>query len=62
MRQMFLLCSICVSMSEHANSLRNYPQAIEHCKEALKYSPDDSAAMTMLARLYTQVKLRFGFL
>lgn len=46
-------------MSEHANNLRNFTQAIDHCKEALKYTPDDSAAMTMLARLYTQVKILY---
>lgn len=44
-----------MSMSEHANNVRNFSQAIEHCKEALKYTPDDSSAMTLLARLYTQV-------
>lgn len=42
-------------MSDHANSLRDYAQAIEHCQEALKYAPEDPVALTTLARLYTQV-------
>lgn len=41
-------------MAEQANSLRDYRQAIDHCKQALQNSRDDLATLTMLARLYTQ--------
>lgn len=42
-------------MAEQATSLRDNQQAIQHNKEALKYSPDDVSIMASLARLYMQV-------
>lgn len=45
---------ICFSMADQANQLRSHQQAIEYCKQALKYARDDVATLTLLARLYTQ--------
>lgn len=41
-------------MAEQATSLRDNLQAIQHNREALKYSPDDVPVMASLARLYMQ--------
>lgn len=42
-------------MAEQSIMLRDNHQAINHYKEALKYSPDDIKIVTALARLYMQV-------
>lgn len=42
-------------MAEQSISLRDNHQAINHYKEALKYSPDDIKTIIALARLHMQV-------
>lgn len=42
-------------MAEQSIQLRDNHQAINHYREALKYSPDDIKIVTALARLHMQV-------
>lgn len=42
-------------MAEQCVSLRENEMAVQHYKEALKYSPDDILILAALARLLMQV-------
>ncbi|XP_020711621.2 tetratricopeptide repeat protein 21B-like [Athalia rosae] len=50
-----LLAQICLSMAEHASSLRDFDQAIVHYKEALNHKSADIKALLSLAKIYMQV-------
>lgn len=42
-------------MAEQSTSLRDNEQAVQHYKEALKYTPHDTIILASLARLYMQI-------
>ncbi|XP_046740894.1 tetratricopeptide repeat protein 21B-like [Diprion similis] len=50
-----LLAQICLSMAEHASSLRDFDQAIVYYKEALSHKSGDTKALLSLAKIYMQV-------
>lgn len=50
-----LLAQICLSMAEHASSLRDFDQAIVHYKETLNHKSGDTKALLSLAKIYMQV-------
>ncbi|KAJ8668598.1 hypothetical protein QAD02_010261 [Eretmocerus hayati] len=50
-----VLADICFSMAEHASSLRNFEQAVDHYKETLAHKPNDIRALLSLAKLYMQM-------
>uniref|UniRef100_A0A182NAG6 Tetratricopeptide repeat protein 21B n=1 Tax=Anopheles dirus TaxID=7168 RepID=A0A182NAG6_9DIPT len=50
-----MLARICVLMAEQSQAVRDSEQMIHHYKEALKYTPADTAVMASLARIYMQL-------
>uniref|UniRef100_A0A182Q0B7 Tetratricopeptide repeat protein 21B n=1 Tax=Anopheles farauti TaxID=69004 RepID=A0A182Q0B7_9DIPT len=50
-----MLARICVLMAEQSQAVRDNEQMIHHYKEALKYTPADTAVMASLARIYMQL-------
>lgn len=50
-----VLAEICFTMAEHASSIRDFNQAVDHYKEVLMYKPNDVKALLSLAKLHMQV-------
>ncbi|XP_046833910.1 tetratricopeptide repeat protein 21B-like isoform X2 [Vespa crabro] len=53
--QKHVVADICVTMADHASSIRDYDQAVLYYKEALSYKPADIKALLSLAKLYMQI-------
>lgn len=50
-----ILSKICTLLAEHSIMIRDNEQAIQHYKEAIKYSPQDISLQASLAKLYMQM-------
>ncbi|XP_058794945.1 tetratricopeptide repeat protein 21B-like [Phymastichus coffea] len=50
-----VLADICFTMAEHATSIRDFNQAVDHYKEVLTYKPNDVKALLSLAKLHMQM-------
>ncbi|KAK2581329.1 hypothetical protein KPH14_008102 [Odynerus spinipes] len=55
MEQKQVIADICLTMADHASSIRDYDQAILHYKEALSHKSADIKALLSLAKLYMQI-------
>uniref|UniRef100_A0A182WY98 Tetratricopeptide repeat protein 21B n=1 Tax=Anopheles quadriannulatus TaxID=34691 RepID=A0A182WY98_ANOQN len=50
-----MLARICVLMAEQSQAIRDNEQMIQHYREALKYTPNDTGVLAALARIYMQL-------
>ncbi|XP_014219398.1 tetratricopeptide repeat protein 21B-like [Copidosoma floridanum] len=55
LEQKHVLADICFTMAEHASSIRDFGQAVDHYKDVLHYKPNDVKALLSLARLHMQM-------